>query len=527
MVNGGDYLRISLSYPESEFIIPDKNLIEVIEPKITNEDEHEIIANALENPIGCARLNQIVNEKSRVLILVDDNTRNTPADKILSILLCELHERIKDKNRIQFLVAGGTHRPMTCEEKIKKLGQYVIDQYVIYDHDAYDESSLVPIGKTSAGIPIQVNKLLLDFDIKIGLGHIVPHRNVGFSGGSKIIQPGVCGADTTGKLHWESILVPNKKMLGNPDNIFRKQAEEIGSYAGHMKKLYGVTVAMITPMGENGEILTEAIKKHVDFLIEKGVHCLYPLGTTGEMYLLTVDERKKAAETVVKQADGRVTTYIHVGAMRAQDTIELAKHAFQIGADGIGVITPSFFMVNDREMEEYYVSVANSVPEDFPVYLYNIPQRSGNDLKPEVIERILKRTSNVVGIKYSWADMARTREYLKINNWNFSVLHGADNLITSIMAIGCDGTVSGCSSVFPEYFVAVYEAFKRGDMEEAQRLQNIAADIANVLKGGTNMGYFKAALKMRGIDVGHMRAPLLDITEEEYAAFYESVKKYL
>lgn len=294
-----------------------------------------------------------------------------------------------------------------------------------------------------------------------------------------------------------------------------------------MKKLYGVTVAMVTPMGENGEILTESIKSHADFLIEKGVHCLYPLGTTGEMYLLTVDERKKAAETVVNQANGRVTTYIHVGAMRAQDTIELAKHARKIGADGIGVITPSFFMVNDREMEEYYVSVANSVPGDFPVYLYNIPQRSGNDLKPEVIERILKRTSNVIGIKYSWADFARTREYLKIRDWNFSVLHGADSLMTSVLAMGCDGVVSGISSVFPEYFVDVYNTFKKGDMDEACTKQNTAAEITNILKGGTNMGYFKAALKMRGIDVGHMRKPLLDLTEQQVAELYENLKKYL
>ncbi len=294
-----------------------------------------------------------------------------------------------------------------------------------------------------------------------------------------------------------------------------------------MKKLYGVTVAMITPMDENGGIMLESVRKHVDFLIEKGVHCLYPLGTTGEMYLLTTEERKKIAETVVRQAAGRVTVYIHVGAMRTQDSVELAKHAHQIGADGIGVVTPSFFMVNDREMEEYYVTVANSVPKDFPVYLYSIPQRSGNDLKPEVIEKILKRTSNVVGMKYSWADLPRTREYLKINNWNFSVLHGADSLMNSMLAMGCDGCVSGISSVYPEIFVAVYNAFKRGDIEEARVLQNKAAEITNVLRAGTNMAYFKAGLKMRGIDAGHMRKPLLDLSDEQLAEFREQFGQYI
>ena len=294
-----------------------------------------------------------------------------------------------------------------------------------------------------------------------------------------------------------------------------------------MKKLYGVTTAMITPISENGGILTESIKSHVDFLIGKGIHCLYPSGTTGEMYLLTVEERKKVAETVVSHTNGRVTVYIHVGAMRTQDAIELAQHACRIGADGIGVITPSFFMVNDREMEEYFVSVANSVPEDFPVYLYNLPQRSGNDLKPEVIEKILKRAPNVVGIKYSLADLARTREYLKIKDWNFSVLHGADNLMNSVLAMGCDGVVSGVSSVCPEHFVAVYNAFKSGNMEEACVLQNTAAEIVNILKGGTNMAYFKAGLKMRGIDAGHMRKPLLDLTGEQTEELYKNLKKYI
>ena len=294
-----------------------------------------------------------------------------------------------------------------------------------------------------------------------------------------------------------------------------------------MKKLYGVTVAMITPLDKNDRVIEESIKEHVDFLIGKGVNCLYPSGTTGEMYLLSVEERKKVAETVVNHANGRATVYIHVGAMRTKDAIELAQHACKIGADGVGVITPSFFMVNDREMEEYYVSVANSIPEDFPVYLYNLPQRSGNDLKPEVIEKILKRAPNVVGIKYSLADLARTREYLKIKDWSFSVLHGADNLMTSVLAMGCDGVVSGVSSVFPEYFVAVYNAFKSGNMEEACILQNTAADIVNILRGGTNMAYFKAGLKMRGIDAGHMRKPLLDLTDEQMEELYKNLKKYI
>lgn len=293
-----------------------------------------------------------------------------------------------------------------------------------------------------------------------------------------------------------------------------------------MKKLHGVTVAMITPIDENDRIMEQSIRKHVDFLIDKGVDCLYPLGTTGEMYLLTVEERKKVAETVVNQANGRITVYIHVGAMNQHDTIELAKHASKIGADGIGVVTPSYFTVRDNEIEEYYVSVANSVPQDFPVYLYNIPQLSTNDLKVEVIERILKRAHNVIGLKYSLADMIRTSEYLKINNGNFSVLQGADRLFHSVLAMGCDGTISGNSSVYPEPFVAVYKAFKEGNVEEARKQQNLACEVSEILKNGSNMAYYKAGLKIRGIDAGHMRKPLLDLNEQQFEELKTKLKKY-
>jgi 4-hydroxy-tetrahydrodipicolinate synthase len=294
-----------------------------------------------------------------------------------------------------------------------------------------------------------------------------------------------------------------------------------------MKKLYGVITAMVTPFDVNGKVDTNAIRKHVDFLIEGGVDCLYPLGTTGEMHLMSVEERKLVAETVISQNNKRLTAYVHVGALSQADTIELAKHAYDIGADGIGVVTPAYFKMTDREMEEFYVAVAGSVPADFPVYAYNIPQLSGNDLKPEVLERAVKRASNIIGIKYSLPDMNRTVHYGRINNNNFSVVQGADTLMSASLLLGCDGIVSGCSSVFPEIFSRVYKAYAKGEYEEAAKLQKLATYAAETIKAGSNMSYFKEGLKLRGIDMGSMRKPLLDIQGEELEAFKIEFKKCL
>jgi 4-hydroxy-tetrahydrodipicolinate synthase len=290
-----------------------------------------------------------------------------------------------------------------------------------------------------------------------------------------------------------------------------------------MKKLYGVTVAMVTPFTEDNQVNYEGLEQLTDMLLDKGVSCLYPCGTTGEMLRLSLDERMKVAETVVKRAAGRVNVFIHCGAMNQEDTILLVQHAEKIGADGAGVVSPQFFGANDREIEEYYVAVANSVGRDFPIYLYNIPQCASNDIKAEVAERVRNRCSNVIGIKYSFADINRTVDYVNIGN--FSVLHGADRLLLSLLVLGCDGTVSGVAGVFPEPFVEVYKAYTEGDLQRAIEWQKICVKFCDTLRRGTNMSYFKEALKMRGISAGYMRKPQLDLPQEEVDALKESLER--
>lgn len=290
-----------------------------------------------------------------------------------------------------------------------------------------------------------------------------------------------------------------------------------------MKKLYGVTTAMITPMHENGDINVEATAQLTDFLIKKGVDCLYPLGTTGEMLKLSLTERKKIAETVIKAANKRVTTFIHVGAMNTEDTLELAQHAYDSGADGIGVVTPIFFSANEMEIEQFYAKIANEMPNDFPIYLYSIPQLTGNDLPVAVVKRLAAKHENIIGIKYSYPDFLMLKEYVKVRSGTFSVLTGADALFVPALAMGCDGVVSGVSGVYPEPFVAIREAFLEGNLEQARTNQLRADDIIQILKAGSNMSYFKQALNDRGIQAGSVKAPQQDIDSSETTALVESI----
>ena len=284
-----------------------------------------------------------------------------------------------------------------------------------------------------------------------------------------------------------------------------------------MKKLYGVITAMTTPFTADGKVDTAALEEQTEYLIEKGIQCLYPCGTTGEMYLMSAEERELVAETVVKKAAGRVTVFIHVGAMTVDETIRLAQHAHKIGADGVGVVTPSYFTVNDRAMVEYYKTVCAALPDDFPVYVYVIPQLAHNDISAATMEQIAAACKNVVGVKYSFADMRRINEYLQVRNGNFSVVPGADDLFLPALVCGCDGVVSGCSGPFPEAFVAVYKAFQSGDLEGARKAQVAATELVKLMQFGGDMSIFKNILTFRGVTGGHMRKPLLDLTDEQVA----------
>lgn len=291
-----------------------------------------------------------------------------------------------------------------------------------------------------------------------------------------------------------------------------------------MKKLYGVTVAMTTPFTQTGELNLSAVEAMTNMQIEKGVHCLYPCGTTGEFLRMSVAERKAVAETVVKTAAGRVTVYIHVGAMNQEDVIELAQHAEQIGADGIGAVTPQFFKCTDAELEEFYVTMANSVSKNFPVYLYNIPQNACNDITAATAQRIAARCKNVIGIKYSFQDMKRTLEYLNINNGTFRVMHGTDRLLAPLLTMGCDGVVSGTASSFPEPYVALYSAYQAGDVKGIRKWTRACTEFSTAMKGGASLAHYKSALTSRGLTGGYVRKPLLPLEGSEETALVTALQ---
>lgn len=283
-----------------------------------------------------------------------------------------------------------------------------------------------------------------------------------------------------------------------------------------MKRLKGIVVPIVTPFDDSGRVDAEALKNLCDYLIEHGVHGLYPCGTTGEAVLLTDEERKAVAEVVVEHVGGRVPVFIHVGAASTQSAMDLAKHAVDIGADGIAAVTPYYFRLSQEALIRYYEQIVSVIPSDYSFYVYNIPSCTGNDITPPAVGYLAQKHSNVVGIKNSMSDILRAQEYLNCRE-GFSVMLGNDSLIAMGVFIGCDGAVSGNAQVAPELFVNLYNAAEAGDWELALTLQKQATQVAELLQNGGNLSLFKYALAHRGVPVGEVREPLAKVCKKEAA----------
>jgi nickel-dependent lactate racemase len=214
--------------------IPDRNLLGIFSPSTVKADkrEEEIIDEAFSHPIGSDPLPQMLKGQKNVLIVVDDYTRTTPVQKILPRLVSELGEAGIKPSGIKILVALGTHRPMTEEEIVKKFGRDISKRYPILNHQWWDSSQLTYFGETEKGTPIFVNRMIKEVDFIIGIGQIVPHRVSGFSGGGNIIQPGICGEETTGKTHWLSAQFKGREILGKIDNPVKEEIEEVAQRVG-------------------------------------------------------------------------------------------------------------------------------------------------------------------------------------------------------------------------------------------------------------------------------------------------------
>jgi len=282
----------------------------------------------------------------------------------------------------------------------------------------------------------------------------------------------------------------------------------------------GIIPAMVTPFDKDFQLNEAALRRLTGYLIDGGVHGVFAIGSQGEFYALTREEKKRIMEIVVEESNSTVPVYVGTGALTTREAVLLTQMAEEIGADAVSVLTPFFISPSQDELYEYYVTIAKSTK--LPVLLYTNPDRTGVNMSVELVSK-LSKIDNIIGIKDSTGDLSLTAEYIRNTNPGFSVLSGRDTLVFGTLSYGGQGAIAASANVVPKLVVEIYEAFTKGDIERSREAQLRLAPLRIAFALGSFPAVIKDALRLIGFDVGSTRAPIKPIS----GAKAEALRKVL
>jgi len=287
--------------------------------------------------------------------------------------------------------------------------------------------------------------------------------------------------------------------------------------------LHGIISAMLTPFDEQGKLSLKRAEELVDYLIGSGVHGLFILGTNGEFVTLTKEEKIDLTKTVIKTTRKRVPVIAGVGAITTEEVIDLSKIMEELGADYLSVITPYFIQLSQEELYLHFKKIAEAT--DLKILLYNMPSKTGNHLEPNTVKR-LSEIDNIVGIKDSSGQFETIESYIQQCREDFIVLSGTDSLILPTLKAGGSGGIAATSNVIPEIVVSIYESFASGDLDKAQKYQEILAPIREASQKASIPAVYKKSLEIKGIPVGKPRSPVKGLTEEQVSDLKKTLLLY-
>lgn len=292
-----------------------------------------------------------------------------------------------------------------------------------------------------------------------------------------------------------------------------------------MKKIGGIIVAMVTPMDDFQNISYIKTKKLLDYLLSFDIQGVFILGTNGESYVLTEEEKYYFSEFVIKYVNKQVQVFVGAGLDSTRDTIKFSKEISLIGADALSIVAPSFVAPSQSEVISHYEKIADSV--NVPILIYNMPSKTGINMNPETVEKLSKHP-NIIGIKDSSGNLENTKGYIRLcNSDTFSVLSGSDSKILDVLQIGGDGAIAATANLLTNNDVNIYKSFKNGNIEKAKKYQDNIEPLRKLLHKGTTPTMLKLILNSFGLDVGSARFPaIMDESESMLIQVKKMIEYY-
>jgi len=287
------------------------------------------------------------------------------------------------------------------------------------------------------------------------------------------------------------------------------------------EKIEGLIDAPFTPFDAEGNVNLEPIPAYAAMLKANGLKGVFVNGSSGEGYMLTDDERKRLAEAWLDAAPEGFKVIVHVGSCCLRSSRELARHAAEHGAWGIGAMAPPFPRIGRiEELVKYIEGIASAAP-DLPFYYYHIPAFNGAYLPMiDLLRAVDGRVPNFAGIKYTFESLYEYNQCRLYRDGKYDMLHGQDETILPCLAMGgARGGIGGTTNYNGRELTGILDAWKRGDLEAAREHQNFAQDVINVIcRYRGNIVGGKRIMKLIGLDLGPNRVPFRKRTDEEEAA---------
>lgn len=280
-------------------------------------------------------------------------------------------------------------------------------------------------------------------------------------------------------------------------------------------KYKGIIPAFYACYGQDGKISAERIRSLARRLLCSGVQGLYICGSSGECIYHSVEERKQVIKAVMEEVGGQMTVIAHVGCNNTKDSEELARYAETLQVDAIAAIPPIYFKLPEQAIADYWNAISAAAPQtDF--FIYNIPQLAGVSLTPSLL-KIMRENPRVAGVKNSSEAVLDILSFKEAGGREMIVFNGPDEQYVAGRIMGADGGIGGTYGVMPQLFLKAEAALAKGDIKAARSIQYDIVEIIRVLCGGTAHLYamIKEVLRLQGIDIGGVRAPLTAPTKED------------
>ncbi|HQP91308.1 MAG TPA: 4-hydroxy-tetrahydrodipicolinate synthase [Candidatus Omnitrophota bacterium] len=286
----------------------------------------------------------------------------------------------------------------------------------------------------------------------------------------------------------------------------------------------GSIVALVTPFTKNGEVDEACLQKLVKFHIENGTDGIVPCGTTGESATLNYEEHERVIEICVKAANKKIPVIAGTGSNSTQEAIDLSKHAKDIGADGLLLVSPYYNKPTQKGLYLHFKAIAEAV--ELPIILYNIASRTAVNIEPETIARLVKDCKNITSVKEASGSLEQMSRIVSLCGKDLTLFSGDDALTLPVMSIGGEGIISVVANIIPKDVKALVEAFNKGDLAEAKRLHYRMLSLIKAMFIETNPIPVKTAMGLMKLCDPSLRLPMCEMGEENLTKLKTVLKEY-